>query len=69
MKSFWVIHLKKNYNELQTIKDCQVFTDHENMSEKINIIDMNTKFRVQNCVIDRQRITFIDPTLEGHAVF
>ena len=31
----------KNYNELQTVKDCQVFTDHENISEMINIIDMN----------------------------
>ena len=33
----------KNYNELQTVKDCQVFTDHENISEMINIIDMTTK--------------------------
>ena len=59
----------KNYNELQTVKDCQVFTDHENISEMINIIDMNTKQRVPNCVIDRQRIIFIDPKLEGHVVF
>jgi len=60
---------EKNYNELQTVKDCQVFTDHENISEMINIIDMNTKFRVPNCVIDGQRIIFIDPALEGHVVF
>ena len=59
----------KNYNELQTVKDCQVFTDHENISEMINIIDMNTKLRVPNCVIDGQRILFIDPKLEGHVVF
>lgn len=59
----------KNYNELQTVKDCQVFTDHENISEMINIIDMNTKQRVPNCVIDGQRIIFIDPKLEGHVVF
>ena len=60
---------EKNFNELQTVKDCQVFTDHENISEMINIIDMNTKFRVPNCVIDGQRIIFIDPVLEGHVVF
>ena len=59
----------KNYNELQTVKDCQVFTDHENISEMINIIDMNTKLRVPHCVIDGQRIIFIDIKLEGHVVF
>lgn len=59
----------KNYNELQTVKDCQVFTDHENISEMINIIDMTTKLRVPNCVIDGRRIIFIDPKLEGHVVF
>ena len=59
----------KNYNEIQTVKDCQVFTDHENISEMINIIDMTTKLRVPNCVIDGRRIIFIDPKLEGHVVF
>ena len=59
----------KNYNELQTVKDCQVFTDHKNISEMINIIDMNTKLRVPHCVIDGQRIIFIDTKLEGHVVF
>ena len=59
----------KNYNELQTVKDCQVFTDHEHISEMINIIDMTTKVRVPNCVIDGRRIIFIDPKLEGHVVF
>ena len=59
----------KNYNELQTVKDCQVFTDHEHISEMINIIDMTTKVRVPNCVIDGRRIIFIDPKLEDHVVF
>ena len=59
----------KNYNEIQTVKDCQVFTDHENISEMINIIDMTTKLRVPNCVIDGRRIIFIDPKLEGHVFF
>lgn len=59
----------KNYNELQTVKDCQVFTDHEHISEMINIIDMTTKVRVPNCVIDGRRIIFIDPKLEEHVVF
>ena len=59
----------KNYNELQTVKDCLVFTDHDHISEMINIIDMTTKVRVPNCVIDGRRIIFIDPKLEGHVVF
>ncbi len=59
----------KNYNELQTVKDCMVFTDHENISEMINILDMTTKLRVPHCVIDGQRILFIDTKLEGHVVF
>lgn len=59
----------KNYNELQTVKDCQVFTAHENISEMINIIDMNTKLHVPNCVIDGQRIILLDPKLEGHVLF
>lgn len=59
----------KNYNEIQTVKDCQVFTNFDNITEMINIIDMNTKLRVPNCVIDGRRIIFIDPKLEGHVVF
>ena len=51
----------KNYNEIQTVKDCQVFTNFDNITEMINIIDMNTKERVPNCVIDGRRIIFIDP--------
>ena len=35
----------------------------------INIIDMNTKLRVPNCVIDGRTIHFIDPKLEDHVVF
>lgn len=59
----------KNYNESQTVKDCMVYTDHEHISEKINIIDMTTKMSVPNFVIDGQQILFIDPKLEGHVVF
>lgn len=59
----------KNYNESQTVKDCMVYTDHEHISEMINIIDMTTKMRVPNFVIDGQRILFIDPKLEDHVVF
>lgn len=59
----------KNYNELQTIRDCKVYTNQNHISEMINIIDMNTKLRVPNCVIDGRTIHFIDPKLEGHVVF
>ena len=59
----------RNYNEIQTVKDCQVFTNYDNITEMINIIDMNTKLRVPHCVIDGRRILFIDTGLEGHVVF
>ena len=59
----------KNYNELQTIRGCKVYTNQNHISEMINIIDMNTKLRVPNCVIDGRTIHFIDPKLEGHVVF
>ena len=59
----------KKYNELQTIRDCKVYTEQEHITEMVNIIDMNTKERVPNCVIDGRTIYFIDPKLEGHVVF
>lgn len=59
----------KNYNELQTIKDCKVYSNQDHITEMVNIIDMNTKLRVPNCVIDGRTIYFIDPKLEGHVVF
>lgn len=59
----------RNYNEIQTVKDCMVFTEQNHITEMINIIDMTTKLRVPNCVIDGRRILFIDPKLEGHVVF
>ena len=59
----------KNYNELQTVRDCKVYTEQDQISEMVNIIDMNTKERVPNCVIDGRTIYFIDPKLEGHVVF
>lgn len=59
----------KNYNELQTVKDCMVFTEQEHITEMVNIIDMNTGLRVPHCVIDGRRILFIDTSLEGHVVF
>jgi len=59
----------KNYNELQTVRDCKVYTDQDHITEMVNIIDMNTKERVHNCVIDGRTIYFINPKLEGHVVF
>ena len=59
----------KNYNELQTVKDCKVYTEQDHISEMVNIIDMNTKERVPNYVIDGRTIYFIDPKLEEHVVF
>ena len=30
----------KNYNELQTIKECKVYSNQDHITEMINIIDM-----------------------------
>lgn len=59
----------KNYNELKTIRDCKVYTEQDHITEMVNIIDMNTKEHIPNCVIDGRTIYFIDPKLEGHVVF
>ena len=59
----------KNYNELQTVKDCKVYTNQDNITEMVNIIDMNTKLRVPHCVIDGRRILLLDTKLEGHVLF
>ena len=59
----------KNYNELQTVLDSKVFTKQDNITEMVNIIDMNTKQKVPNCVIKGRTIFFISPEYEGHVVF
>ena len=59
----------KNHNELQTVRDCKVYTDYDNITEMIIIIDMNTKLRVPHCVIDGRRIFLLDTKLEGHVLF
>lgn len=59
----------KNYNELQTVLDSKVYTKQDNITEMVNIIDMNTKQKVPNCVINGRTIFFISPEYEGHVVF
>ncbi len=59
----------KNYNELQTVRDCKVYTNQDNITEMVNIIDMNTKLRVPHCVIDGRTIFLLDIKLEGHVLF
>ncbi len=59
----------KNYNELQTVVDNKVLTKQDNITEMVNIIDMNTKQKVPNCVINGRTIFFISPEYEGHVVF
>ncbi len=59
----------KNYNEIQTVKDCKVYTNYDNITEMINIVDMNTKEKVPNCVIDGRVIFFLSTRFEGHVVF
>lgn len=50
-------------------EDCKVYTNQDNITEMVNITDMNTKLKVPNCVIDGRTIYFIDPKLDGYVVF
>lgn len=59
----------KNYNEIQTVRDCRGYTNYDNITEMVNIIDMNTKERIPNCVIDGRTIFFLSTQYEGHVVF
>lgn len=58
-----------NYNELQTVKDLKVFTKYDNITEMVNITDMNTKERVPNCIIDGRTIFLLSTEYEGHVLF
>ena len=58
-----------NYNEVQTVRDCKVYTNQDNITEMVNIIDMNTELRVPHCVIDGRTIFLLDTKLEGHVLF
>lgn len=62
---------EKNYNELQTVIDCKVFVNETNITEMVNIIDMNTKEKIKNCIIDSKNRTvfFLSYNHEKHVVF
>ncbi|MGN0750257.1 MAG: hypothetical protein ACI4LS_07200 [Treponema sp.] len=62
---------EKNYNEMQTVKDCKIYLDQINITEMVNIIDMNTKERVPNCVIDEKRniVFLLSSQYENHVLF
>ncbi len=60
---------EKNYNEVQTVKDHKVYTDYDNITEMINIIDMNTKERVPNCIINGREIFLLSTQYENHVLF
>lgn len=59
----------KNYNEIQTVKDHKVYTENDNITEMINIIDMNTKQRVPNCIINGREIFLLSTDYENHVLF
>ena len=59
----------KNYNEIQTVKDHKVYTDNDNITEMVNIIDMNTKERVPNCIINGRVIFLLSTEYEDHVLF
>ena len=59
----------KNYNEMQTVKDHKVYTENDNITEMINIIDMNTRQRVPNCIINGREIFLLSTDYENHVLF
>ena len=62
---------ERNYNELQTVIDCKLYLTQPNLTELINITDMNTKQKIENCVIDSDnRTVFLLTTkYNGHVFF
>ena len=68
------LHIKfdeRNYNELQTVIDCKLYLTQPNLTELINITDMNTKQKIENCVIDSDNRTVLLLTTKynGHVFF
>ena len=59
----------RNYNEIQTVRDHKVIANNDNITEMVNIIDMNTKQQVHNCVINGREIFMISPKYENHVLF
>ncbi len=59
----------KNYNEIQTVKDHTVYTENDNITEMVNIIDMNTKQKVPNCIINGREIFLLSTEYEDHVLF
>lgn len=59
----------KNYNEIQTVRDHKVYTENDNITEMINIIDMNTKLKVPNCIINGREIFLLSTEYENHVLF
>lgn len=61
----------KNYNELQTVIDNKIYLNQINISEVINITDMNTKEKIENCVIDyiNKAILFLTCKYDNHVLF
>lgn len=58
-----------NYNDLQTVRDCKVYTNQDNITEMISITDMNTKEKLPNCVIDGRTVFLLSTEYEGHVLF
>lgn len=59
----------RNYNEIQTVRDHKVIANNDNITEMVNIIDMNTKQQVPNCVINGREIFLLSPKYENHVLF
>lgn len=62
---------EKNYNEIQTVRDNKVLINEINITEMIQIVDMNTKEKIANCVIDSKNKTvfLLSYNYEGHVLF
>lgn len=61
---------ERNYTELHTVTDYKIITEQINIIEVINILDMNTKEKIEHAVVDEMTntILFINPRIEKHVV-
>ena len=62
---------EKNYQELQTVRDSKVFLNQPFISDVSDITNLNTKVKVDYCVVDHKPsvIHLLTSECDGHVLF
>ena len=62
---------EKNYQELQTVRESKVFLNQPFISDVADITNMNTKVKVDYCVVDHKPsvIHLLTSECDGHVLF